>query len=89
MPLFRTLCGVWLLLLTSVGHAHAQLLTANDDSFEVPFAMTLSIDAFGVLDNDTLDDEAAGESGATARRSTVTIVSSTRQSLASPRPRQP
>jgi hypothetical protein len=41
-------------------------LLADDDSFYVPSGETLVIEAFGVLDNDTLDDESAGESGATA-----------------------
>jgi len=48
------------------GSAHAQVLLAEDDSFYVPLGEPLVIEAFGVLDNDTLDGESAGESGATA-----------------------
>jgi hypothetical protein len=48
------------------GSASAQVLQAFDDSFPVPFGQTLVVEFFGVLDNDILDDEAAGELGATA-----------------------
>jgi hypothetical protein len=41
-------------------------LLAQDDTYEVPFGESLAIEAFGVLDNDILDGEAAGENGATA-----------------------
>jgi hypothetical protein len=64
----RAKCGVGcglLLLVSGVAPASAQLI-ANDDSFGIPFGKTLVIEAFGVLDNDTLDGEAAGENGATA-----------------------
>jgi len=43
----------------------AQVLVANDDRYGVPFGAALSVEAYGVLDNDTLDDNAAGENGAT------------------------
>jgi hypothetical protein len=56
----------WLLFVAGAGAAHAQSLLANDDSYGVPFGATLVVETFGVLDNDILDDEAAGESGATA-----------------------
>jgi hypothetical protein len=58
-------CAVVLLLAPASG-VLAQVLTAEDDFFYVPQAEALIIDAFGVLDNDLLDDESAGESGATA-----------------------
>jgi hypothetical protein len=54
------------LLVAHSGPARAQVLLAENDSFYVPFSEALVIEAFGVLDNDTLDDESAGESGATA-----------------------
>lgn len=56
-------CAALLLLASS---APAQTLTAEDDLFYVPQAATLIIDAFGVLDNDLLDGESAGENGAGA-----------------------
>jgi hypothetical protein len=62
----RGLVGFWALLaVANAGPAYAQVLLAEDDSYEVPFGETLVIEAFGVLDNDTLDGEAAGENGAT------------------------
>ena len=61
------LAGVLAWFIVAVaGPAHAQILLAEDDSFYVPLGEPLVIEAFGVLDNDTLDDESAGESGATA-----------------------
>jgi len=65
----RYLAGVIctaLLLFAAASPALPQTLTAEDDLFYVPQGETLIIDAFGVLDNDLLDDESAGESGATA-----------------------
>lgn len=49
-----------------VGPVTAQTLIANDDEYGIPFGEPLVIEAFGVLDNDTLDGETAGENGATA-----------------------
>jgi len=46
--------------------AHAGVLVAVDDSYAIPPSQTLQIEPFGVLENDTLDDENAGENGATA-----------------------
>lgn len=46
--------------------ANAQVLVASDDEFAVPYGLTLVVETFGVLENDTLDDQNAGESGATA-----------------------
>ena len=57
-------CGFTLLVLA--GSAHAQVLIANNDNFGIPFGDILVVEAFGVLDNDTLDGQNAGESGATA-----------------------
>jgi hypothetical protein len=53
-------------VLCSARHAHAQILLADDDEYGVPFAEPLMVEASGVLDNDTLDGEPAGENGATA-----------------------
>ncbi|NOR40537.1 MAG: hypothetical protein GQ537_04955, partial [Gammaproteobacteria bacterium] len=48
------------------GFAHAAVLVAVDDRYGIPSSQLLQIEPFGVLENDTLDDENAGESGATA-----------------------
>ena len=62
----RGLVGFWaLLVVANTGPAYAQVLLAEDDSYPVPLGETLVVEAFGVLDNDTLDGEAAGENGAT------------------------
>ena len=47
------------------GIAGAQVLEAFDDLYGIPFGRTLVVDPFGVMDNDRLDGENAGESGAT------------------------
>jgi hypothetical protein len=60
------LAGAFVLMHVGAGVAGAQVLIANDDRFGVPFGEPLVVEAFGVLDNDTLDGEAAGENGATA-----------------------
>lgn len=52
--------------LLSGGRARAQVLEANDDRFGIPFGATLEVEPFGVLENDLLDGENAGENGATA-----------------------
>ncbi len=81
MQTIHTLGLVLLLLTAATGSAHAQVLTANDDTFHVPYGFTLTVDPFGVLDNDILDDENAGETGATA--TLVTDVSHGTLALAS------
>ena len=58
-------CSVVLFLLVA-GFAHAAVLVAVDDNYAIPPSQNLQIEPFGVLENDTLDDENAGESGATA-----------------------
>jgi hypothetical protein len=64
--LFSGLAGCLVLLVVgSAGSAHAQVLLAEGDNYHVPFGQTLVVEKFGVLDNDTLNDEAAGENGAT------------------------
>ena len=47
--------------------ASAQVLVANDDTFTIPYGLPLEVEPFGVLDNDELDGENAGEGGATAQ----------------------
>jgi hypothetical protein len=54
------------LLLVGAGPVRAQVLTAYDDAFGIPYGVALEVEAFGVLDNDILDGENAGEFGATA-----------------------
>jgi len=53
------------LLFCVLGSAQAQLV-ANDDSYGVRADEILLVEAFGVLENDTLDGNNAGEEGATA-----------------------
>ena len=61
-------CLVICVCLVSIGApAFAQVLVANDDTFAIPYDLSLDVEAFGVLDNDELDDENAGEGGATAQ----------------------
>jgi hypothetical protein len=45
---------------------HAQTLVVLDDSYGVPLGLPLQVETFGVLDNDTLDDQPVGENGVTA-----------------------
>lgn len=53
-------------LLGLAASAGAQVLVANDDLFGIRYGLTLEVEPFGVLENDELDGENAGESGATA-----------------------
>jgi hypothetical protein len=61
----RILICVWLVSMGAP--ASAQVLVANDDAFAIPYGLSLEVEAFGVLENDELDGETAGESGATAQ----------------------
>ena len=45
--------------------AQAVVLTANGDAYGVPYGEPLVVEASGVLDNDTLDNEPAGEQNVT------------------------
>ncbi|MBD3160508.1 MAG: T9SS type A sorting domain-containing protein [Candidatus Eisenbacteria bacterium] len=57
------------LLVLSMGameSAESQILEAFDDRYGIPFGEPLIVEPHGVLDNDLLDGENAGESGATA-----------------------
>lgn len=58
-------CSAGLFLLVA-DFSHAAVLVDVDDSFAIPPSQALQIEPFGVLENDTLDDENAGENGATA-----------------------
>jgi VCBS repeat-containing protein len=55
-----------LMVVAHAAPAAAQVLIAEDDTYELVVGETLVVDPFGVLDNDMLDGENAGESGATA-----------------------
>jgi hypothetical protein len=55
-----------ILLLWVSGSAKAQTLIAVNDSYGIPFGQDLVVEGPGVLENDTLNGDPAGESGATA-----------------------
>jgi len=57
---------LWLLNLFGTGPAFAQDLVAIDDSFGIPFGEPLVVEFYGILENDVLNGESAGEKGATA-----------------------
>jgi hypothetical protein len=58
---------LWLTsILLSATISQAQTLVVVDDHYGVPFGRSLEVEASGVLDNDTLDGEPAGENGAIA-----------------------
>ena len=54
------------LLSCMIKPALAQILVVTDDHYGIPFGKPLQVEATGVLENDTLDGEPAGENGATA-----------------------
>lgn len=54
------------LLVSVVFTASAQVLEGVEDTFGVPYGQTLQVERYGVLENDLLDGEPAGENGATA-----------------------
>lgn len=56
---------VWLILTCGPGQALAQLV-AVDDRFAVPYLQQLVVEAPGVLDNDSYNDEPAVDGGVTA-----------------------
>lgn len=64
-PLRHHMIYMSLMMIGAVS-VRAQDLTAYDDNFGIPFGITLEIEAFGVLENDILNGENAGEFGATA-----------------------
>lgn len=55
-----------LALLLAAASVHAQTLVANDDSYGAPYGQPLAVESPGVLENDTVDGEAAADAGATA-----------------------
>ncbi len=64
----RVLGGMLLVgtLSALVTDVQSQILIAAPDTFTVPQGITLVVDAPGILDNDTVDDQGAGDLGATA-----------------------
>ena len=48
-----------------IATAQAQTLVVVDDLYGIPFGQPLQVEATGVMENDTLDGEPAGENGAT------------------------
>ncbi len=64
--LFRGFALPVLLVVIGTGSVLAQALVANDDSFGIPSGEPLVVEFYGILDNDLLDGESAGENGATA-----------------------
>jgi hypothetical protein len=65
MCIRKTLLYAFCLFILTTGFAHAALV-ATDDSIGIPVSRVLTVEAFGVLDNDTLDGLNAGENGVTA-----------------------
>lgn len=65
--LLPTRLAICLWLVSVAAPASAQVLVANDDTFAIPYGLQLEVEAFGVLDNDVLDGENAGEGGAMAQ----------------------
>jgi hypothetical protein len=65
MNMRQTLLYAFCLFFLATGIAHAELVTV-DDSYGVPISGFLQVEAPGVLNNDTLDGNNAGESGVTA-----------------------
>ena len=51
------------------------MLVAVNDSYGVPLDQALEVETFGVLDNDTLDGQNAGENGVTVETVPVSHVS--------------
>lgn len=57
----------FILLCTATSLAQAQTLVVADDHYGIPFGQQLQVEPLGVLENDTLDGESAGENGAIAK----------------------
>ncbi len=64
--LIRGITLLILLIFVGAGPVLAQVLVANEDNFGVPFGEPLVVEFYGILDNDLLNDESAGENGATS-----------------------
>lgn len=61
------LCATAVVVLGALAHpVAAQDLVANDDRYGIPFGAALDVEPFGVLENDRLDGESAGENGVIA-----------------------
>jgi hypothetical protein len=61
---FRYVLCLWLSWFAN--GVNAQTLEGVDNDYDIPFGRALQVETYGVLENDSLDDESAGESGATA-----------------------
>ncbi|MBZ0267061.1 hypothetical protein K8I85_02810, partial [bacterium] len=72
MLLHLGLSGV--LVAAPIATAQAQVLAVTDDEYGIPFGEPLLVEPFGVMDNDLLDGEPAGENGVT-----VTLVTDAAQ----------
>ena len=66
MSIHKNLLYAFCLFFLATGCAHAALETV-DDSYGIPASGVLLVEPFGVLDNDTLDGQNAGENGVTAK----------------------
>jgi len=64
--MIRNFFFLGLLILFGSGSAFAQVLVAINDHFGIPFGEPLVVEFYGILDNDLLNGESAGENGATA-----------------------
>ena len=64
--MFRVFTFLGLLILIGTGPAFAHDLVAIDDSFGIPFGEPLVVEFYGILENDILNGESAGDKGATA-----------------------
>lgn len=64
IPLGPYITGL-LLFWATIG-VYAQALQGSDDQYGIKFGKTLQVETYGVLENDRLSGEPAGESGATA-----------------------
>lgn len=62
--LFRYITGL-LLFWATIG-VYAQVLQGSDDQYGIRFGKILQVETYGVLENDSLSGEPAGENGATA-----------------------
>lgn len=65
MCIRKTLLYAFFLYFFATGFAHAALVTV-EDSYGIPVSRVLTVEAFGVLDNDTLDGQTAGNNNVTA-----------------------
>ena len=65
MKFLRSLFYVVCLFIFAGGSAHAAILVADNDNYGIPASRILTVEPFGVLENDTLGEVNAGEAGVT------------------------